>query len=531
MKKTLTINLGGIVFHIDEDAYQRLGLYLDSLKKHFSVVDDYREILDDIESRIAEIFQENLAGTRQVVTLEDVEKVIRIMGHPSEIEDQGETAGDQQEVNGTRGSKRFYRDPDGKILGGVCSGIGAYFHLDPVWVRIVFLLFLMAGGTSILVYLILWIVMPEAETATDRLEMRGEKITIANIEKSVGEEWKDLKERFGKMADGKQATLKKTKAAGRTVFEFIMDGLLTVIKWIFRAIVITLGFAMVLAGIALIVVLLFYTFGWSGHFFSSDDVPLFALPGMAAMVLKGDVALFFVQVALLLVIGVPLAMLVYSGARMMFRFPGVRYLGLTALNLWIVGLIMTAFLTVRIVNLFKYHADSRQPVRVEKPASDTLFLAFSNHPAARYIGSQVYSMVDDERVVCPPGDELYLIPSVWLRKSDDTVFSISKYLFATGRSQDEAESRINRMDYSAIASGDTLFLDPFVRIPGGDPWRGQKVTLTVNVPQGKFIHFDRKLGRFFGFGLYMPASQEEHTYRMTGTWLQEPEDATDSVAR
>lgn len=196
MKKTYTIHLSGSVFHIEEDAYEVLQKYLVSLKNYFGDGDEGKEILADIEFRIAEIFTSKLSEDKKVVTLEWVNEVIEVMGTPENFseEDNEETFGEK-----TKKKKRLYRDPEQKILGGVCGGLAAYFNMDPVVVRlIVVLLFFVTSGVAIIAYLVLWIAVPNAVNATQRLEMRGEDVTVKNIEKFIKEEVDSVKESYRK---------------------------------------------------------------------------------------------------------------------------------------------------------------------------------------------------------------------------------------------------------------------------------------------------------------------------------------------
>jgi phage shock protein C len=210
MKKTLNINIRGIVFNIDEDAYQKLNNYLSEIYRHYKGQPGCDEIVSDIENRVVELFQERLSSQKQVITMSDVEEVIGILGHPTDFDRElEEDAPPPPGQKRARGAKRLYRDPDDRIIGGVCSGLGAYFRVDPVWFRLAFVLAVIFAGTGILLYLILWIILPPARTVTERLEMRGDPIDIDNIEKSVRREMRDVKNRFDDFADQAKQTFKK----------------------------------------------------------------------------------------------------------------------------------------------------------------------------------------------------------------------------------------------------------------------------------------------------------------------------------
>ncbi len=200
MKKTIQVNLSGQVFTLDEDAYDRLSAYLNQISRLYDRSAGKEEILQDIEVRIAELFIEKLGELRQVVSLRDVDSVIEIMGRPEQFE--GDFDGESEasrsstyEENEYR-ARRLFRDPDDQVIGGVCSGIGYYFGIDPLWVRIAFVLALVVFGTGVLFYIILHIIVPEAKTASEKLHMRGEPVNIGSIGKSIEEELNAFGERF-----------------------------------------------------------------------------------------------------------------------------------------------------------------------------------------------------------------------------------------------------------------------------------------------------------------------------------------------
>ena len=185
MKKTLTINLGGSVFHIDEDAYQLLDKYLSNLRIHFKKEEGSDEIMNDFELRISELFSERIRLGYQVISIDLVEEVIKRMGKPEEIfdeeihEEQEHVANESNTQHTTR--KRLMRDPDNKVLGGVAGGIAAYTGWDATAIRIILFLLMFYYGITIPIYLVLWLIIPQARTATEKLEMRGESVTIENI--------------------------------------------------------------------------------------------------------------------------------------------------------------------------------------------------------------------------------------------------------------------------------------------------------------------------------------------------------------
>ena len=181
MKKTYNINLGGIVFHIDEDAYDLLDKYLSNLRIHFSKEEGAEEIVHDMELRISELFSERLGEKKQVITLTDVEEIIAQMGKPEEFAEDDTTQETNEYNKEEKAPKRLFRDPDNKVIGGVCSGIAAYFGWDVTILRIILIVLALPIFTNgafiikgiVLFYVIAWIIIPEAKTATEKLSMKG----------------------------------------------------------------------------------------------------------------------------------------------------------------------------------------------------------------------------------------------------------------------------------------------------------------------------------------------------------------------
>jgi phage shock protein PspC (stress-responsive transcriptional regulator) len=186
MKITLSVNLGGYSFNIDEDAYSELKRYLKNLELHFAREESSSEILSDIESRIAELFRSKLTTYKQVITIDDVSNVISVLGTPEDIsENEGTSARDKFS---SPGYHRMYRDPDHRVIGGVCSGIAAYWTIEVWIIRLIFFCLAMMG-VGFLIYLILYIVLPEAKTTAQKIEMKGEPVNINNIKDSVKREF------------------------------------------------------------------------------------------------------------------------------------------------------------------------------------------------------------------------------------------------------------------------------------------------------------------------------------------------------
>ena len=194
MKKMYSVNLAGMLFHINEDAFEMLKSYLEAVEKQFPGNERY-EILQEIETRIAELFSEKITSQKQVINLQDVEEVIGTLGEPEaygSTQEQNTKQGDQKMSN----NKRLYRDPENKVLGGVCGGLGWYFNADPVLFRIVFIIIFLVFGSGLLVYLIMWLITPQASSITQKMEMRGQSFTFSDFKQKARSEYEDMKQNF-----------------------------------------------------------------------------------------------------------------------------------------------------------------------------------------------------------------------------------------------------------------------------------------------------------------------------------------------
>ncbi|OGF25770.1 hypothetical protein A2303_07300 [Candidatus Falkowbacteria bacterium RIFOXYB2_FULL_47_14] len=197
MEKTINITLGGFVFILEEDAYKKLDAYLESIKRHYRAPAEEKEIIDDIESSIAEKFNTRIDARKRVITLTDVEEIIAIMGTVEEIAKEEEADPSDGDKTGDdpadeTAKKRLYRNSDDIVVAGVCSGLGAYFGIDPVFIRLLFVIFTFFNGIGLLAYIVLWMIMPKAVTGAQKLEMRGRPVNLSEIQEAVKKKSKTI---------------------------------------------------------------------------------------------------------------------------------------------------------------------------------------------------------------------------------------------------------------------------------------------------------------------------------------------------
>lgn len=330
MKKTLTVNLGGTVFHIDEDAYRLLDNYLSNLKIHFRKEAGADEIIDDIERRISELFAEKLTAGSQVITITDVEEVIARMGKPEDMEAENDSEPSVGNATRTTIHRRLYRNPDDKLLGGVISGMAAYLGWDVTLLRLLLLVVLICGvGTLIPVYIVCWLVIPEARTAAEKLSMRGEAVTVENIGKTVTDG-------FEKVANGVNDYMKSDKP--RTFLQKLGDALVMVAGWFFK---------ICLVIFAIICSPLLFVFGvvFVALLFAAVMVAIGGGAALISMFPTFDVILptsplsaIVMYIAGILLVGIPLVSLVWAIFNQIFKWqPMASGLKWTLVILWIVS--------------------------------------------------------------------------------------------------------------------------------------------------------------------------------------------------
>lgn len=509
MNKTVTINISGIIFHIEEDAYEKLSKYLNTIKGYFSDTDGGNEIMGDIEARIAEMLQAKTSNVKQVVLMADVDAVIETMGKPEEFagessQEHNEKQTDQHSADqNTSGytRKRMFRDPDNKAIGGVCSGIAAYFDTDIVWIRLAMILLIFVGGVSFWVYIILWIVIPEAKTTADKLSMRGEKIDINNISKTVMEEAEQLRKRMEKY--GSNFT-KNNNGQPRNLFDklgdFLKDFIIIFTKFFARII----GLILLIFGISFMFGLMSTIFGFSviGSNTEYNDWV------NALFLERGHYTLGIIGISL--VLGIPVLLMIYGGIKLLFRIKySNRWLNFSAGVIWVTGLAIAIYTGIKTGSDFSEEAKVRQEVQLTQ--HDTLYLT-SVH--GKFImdglgiseddyedfdlhGDRRHRSCDENNdyVIAKTEKQKYILhrPRVSIVPSLTDKFELFVVKKARGEDQLVAASRAKVINYKVTQKDSTLLFDELLTVEGNEKFRVQEVNVILKVPNGKVIHLDKNM--------------------------------------
>lgn len=493
MKKAVKINLSGQIFHIDEDAYEKLKTYLDTISSHFSNTNESKEILSDIESRIAELFREKMSDENQVVSVNEVDEIINIMGRPEEIVDEEEMSGSQKNRE-QRASRRLYRDPDNAVLGGVSAGLSAYFVIDVLLIRILFVVLTLIGfGAPILLYIILWIAVPKAITSAEKLEMRGEKVTVSNIEKTVKEEYEEVKENL-------------KKARNSEGFRRTEDGIMGLFKAIGKIIIVAskifLGFiaiVLILVGLGLLFTTVYFAF-FGTHFipFGSHGSLNYSFSELIAPFVNPQNASIFI-IAIMFIILIPVLSLVYGLFKIIFRFKAKdKTLGFGALSLWLLALVTACMLIYYEGRNYQDINTSTETISMDLFQSDTLFLSINNKIINEFESENTIN-IDNKWYLRDDPKSLYSRIEINAKKSLDSCYKFRIEKIARGLDKETAGLFAKKITYGFTQKDSSLILDPYFLIDNEGPWRAQSVEITVYVPVGKSIKFDKNTEVFLGW--------------------------------
>lgn len=494
MKKTIKINLSGIVFNLDEDAYQELKNYLDSIITRFRDMEEGNEIISDIESRIAEIFQTKVSDKKQVITLKDVNEVIAIMGRPEDFYD-AETMGADttgKEEYSRKRHRRLYRDPENAILGGVAAGLAAYFGIEVWIIRLLLVLLTFPIQVIPIIYIILWIVVPKAETAAQKLEMRGEKVTVSNIEKTVKEEYETVKDNMRRVQQSKE--YKKTKSVFAEIFHVLGQIILAFLK----IILIIIGISFIIAGITAILGLT-SVFFFRHALFPVEIWPpihIYPLGEMFQFITDpGTITLF--SFALFMAIAIPIIALIYGGIKLIFRFKANdRAIGLTGLVLWLLSIIFLITLFVYEGSDFTTSGQKSDSEYLEPFDSDTLRLYMHNNPGIKGFREEWYTYDDDEWHIISDETRIYGKINLDIECSDNSQFEVVVNKRSQGRSRIRAMVNAENTSYRYTQDGATLILDPYFSLSKVYKWRSPVTELIVRVPEGKYIYLNNNTKYF-----------------------------------
>ena len=517
MNKVFNINLGGQPLTIDEDAYRLLENYLQSLHNHFRASEGYEEIMSDIEARLGELLREGM-GKRMIVMIQDVKNTVSIMGKPEEFgaepmdetekaaEKAAETASNAQNTEGASNAnngqktgkkspiqtgKRLFRDEDNSVIGGVCSGLAAYFGVqEVVWVRLTVLFLGIFTGLGFFLYLVLWIIIPKAKTTADRLAMRGEPIDVNSIAKSIETGFDDLSKKVNEFGGDTEAQ----KRFGHQVSSFttsVGTGIGNVLRGFG-------GVAKFLAAIISIIIIASIVISWV-----AAAVGLaWAAPVVGYLTDEPWQGTLSVLVGFILV-AVPTLELIFLVRRLLFNRGVHVAVHILIWTIWTANITGIAYLASSFGKNFTHQADKMQSYNMTN-AIDTFNIAVARN-SENHINFQLGDLHVSEDYLMSENVNLFIKPS------ETSAFELTQQTMSQGRTDDEAKMLLSRINFTPSVTDSKLTVPAEFMIPKGLKWRGQVIDMTLKVPVGKIfrikeadidswnvIHIDERSSRHQG---------------------------------
>jgi len=629
MKKIININFHSRVIPIEESAYEILKQYIDSLRKYFANEPGRDEIISDIENRFSELFADRLKRDATCITDDDVNATIASMGRPEDFDQdemtaesftsakdktQSQSSSQQSQQSQTytsvsSGRGRLYRNADDKLVGGVCSGLANYFGIDPVILRIVFVLLFGAlfwvyillwivvpsqslqsnvtkrlyrsaddkviagvcgglsayfnidvwiprvifalplilalisgtfhalwwnwdfgfapriissslGSTLFVSYIILWIALPVATSAAEKLEMRGERVDLNSIRNTVKEDMENLRskaEKWGaEIKESAQQFGNRAKEFGQTassqaknfsaeagpVYRRGSNGFIHIIGVLFKAFFLFVGSMIALGLFIALITLIFVGVG---------------LMPLKNYLLDGFWENFYAWGTLLL-LGIPvIALLTWVIRRLTRARSQSRLLGFTFGTLWTIGLICAICLAASIASDFKSYRIVPEDVAITQPLHDRMIVKVSE-PSIRFNG--VWWIHSNGNGWDINADSLKLSNvKIRVQKSEDSLYHVRKIRTSFGNNRRDAENRASNVLYISKYKDSVLDIGSGFTIDPNNKFRGQQVVIEIQVPEGKKILFDRSI-----IGKLNPLKVRFHNRR---DWNDENDDDMD----
>ena len=512
MNKTVTINLGGIVFHIDEDAYQKLSRYFDAIKRSLNNSSGQEEIIKDIEMRISELLSEKLISDKHVIGLKEIDEVIAVMGQPEDyiIEDDSKAESNYQAY---KKSKKLYRDKDKGMIGGVAAGLSHYLGIDVVWIRVILLLFFFGFGTGILAYIILWIATPEAVTTSEKLEMTGEPVTISSIEKKVREEFDSVSEKFKNVDYDKYGNQIKTGA------EKFGNSLSEIISTIFKVFAKFLGVILIITGVTVLFFLFVGIFTLGTGYWITFPWTEFVDAGNFT-----DYPIWVFGLLMFLGVGIPFFFLTLLGFRLLS--PSMKSIGsiakYTLLALWILAIAALISIGIQQASEVAYEGKTIKKETLNILPTDTLQIEF------RYNENYTNDLDDNDNfrfVQDASKNEVIFSNNIHfeIEKTDEKAPYIQIERTARGKSFNEAKKRAEKIQFGYRLEGKKLLLDNYLLTAVSEKFRDQEVAIYLYLPEGMLFkvdksaqHYNQSNNDFFN----LHYSSDDYLYKVNETQVK-----------
>jgi phage shock protein PspC (stress-responsive transcriptional regulator) len=494
MNKTIIININGLVFHIEEDAYEVLKNYMTDVKRHFMNSADSLEITTDIENRIAEMFNELLAkDNKQVIVEDDVKSVIEQMGTVEDFEHAEEdTKASFSNTYYNTEARRLFRDPDDRLISGVCAGIANYFDVDTVWIRLAFALSFFFAGTGLILYIILWIVIPKAVSRADRMAMKGEKLNLKGFKKNFEEELGSMRNNLSNFGQEARPFVYKARDFAGDFFYHLgvfFNGAGKVLIKLIGVFILLVCFGWIVFIVVAFVALLGF-----GTFAPFHDLPFNLLRHNHAD---------YIYVAAFLVAFIPLVSIILVTLKGIFNTGSVnRTTGSTVLVIWLCALGVLVYNIAKVAANFKSSASFSETINIKPTKNNTYYLKlndlkyFSAEDSARLNIKSLLPNVkitEDEYEYNDFEHYQYRHVHINFEKSDVSQPVLIESYRAKGRNYDDALFNARNTKYMFTQKDTVLNFDYRLYSIKDDLWHDEELYLTLKMPLNSKLVIDENL--------------------------------------
>lgn len=486
MNKTVNINLGGMFFHIDEEAYQKLTRYFDAIKRSLTNSSGQDEIIKDIEMRVSELLTDKQKTDKHVVSLKDVDEVIAVMGQPEDYRIDDEETGNSTPNYSASKTRKLYRDTENGMIGGVLAGLGHYFGIDKVWLRIFLLIMIFAWGTGFMAYIILWIVMPPATTTTEKLEMTGEPVTISNIEKKVREEFENVSDKIKNANYDEMGNRVKTGAEkiGSSFGNFIIAVLRVFSKF--------LGVILIIAGLFVLAALFIGVFTLGSSSFINVPWQDFIEAGNFT-----DYPVWTFGLLMFFAVGIPFFFLSLLGFKLLS--PNLKSIGnvakYTLLAIWLISVSLAIAIGIKQATAFAVDGRVVQKETINLKPTDTLLIKFKHND---YFAKNIHDNNDFKITLDSIGKDVIYSNNVSFKiaQTDEKSAYIQIEKEAKGATLFEAKKRAEKIKYSYKIVGNQLILDNYLLTELKEKFRNQEIEITLFLTKGTLLKMDESMAHY-----------------------------------
>jgi phage shock protein PspC (stress-responsive transcriptional regulator) len=497
MKKNFSVNIGSRIFNIDEDAYERLNNYLVRLRTFFASDEGCDEILSDIEMRISELLEQKKSGDSGIISLHHINDVIVNMGEPDEL------SGTKQKTVKEKTPGKLYRDPDNRQIGGVCAGIAAWLGVAPLWVRVALILITLFYGTGVIIYLILWLILPEAKTTSEKLEMQRQTINIGT-----------LRDELASAGSGLKNTGHSVMHTIGTFLRLCTEIIARLVKWIFKLLRWSTG--------ALILIIVLIIFASISLIFLIREPYEFGIYHLGPAALSNTFEWLLPSVAIrwqaymaasLLLIGT-LGILIFVGLRLMLKWPPVRWLVISLLSFMIfAGLIVSGS------SILQYSRTTNKMAS----ESQRQTIGFSNKQLQLSLGSfdrSQYWMPLTEKGQSGRFNDVLGDISLSVRPAPADTIIITTVKTASAVFESEAAGFAKNITNTYNFKDSSLMVNPYFRIPLKDGMHYQKAEVIIGIPINTEVNIDGKMCQYIHYTDFIDEKNDGGIYLMTSSGLQ-----------